>query len=73
MASPGYILAKQKLRNKKKPFSRKQVEEAAAELGRQGGLVGGIARAKKLSDKRRRAIAIHAANVRWGNITPFRV
>lgn len=38
---------------------------AAVELGRLGGLKGGIARAKKLSAKRRRQIAKKAANSRW--------
>jgi hypothetical protein len=38
---------------------------AAVELGRLGGLKGGKARAIKLSPKRRRAIASHAAKTRW--------
>lgn len=38
----------------------------AVELGRQGGLKGGKARAAKLSPERRRAIAQAAAETRWG-------
>jgi hypothetical protein len=39
---------------------------AAVELGRRGGLVGGKARAKRLSAKRRKEIAKAAAAARWG-------
>ena len=39
----------------------------AVELGKLGGAKGGKARAKKLSQKRRRAIASKAANARWKN------
>lgn len=38
---------------------------AAVSLGRLGGLKGGVARAKKLSAKRRSAIAKKAASARW--------
>lgn len=38
---------------------------AAVELGRRGGLVGGAARAKSLSAKRRKEIASKAAKARW--------
>lgn len=38
---------------------------AAVALGRLGGLVGGNARAKKLSAKRKKAIARKAAKARW--------
>lgn len=38
---------------------------AAVSLGRLGGLKGGVARAKKLSAKRRTAIAKKAASARW--------
>lgn len=38
---------------------------AAVLLGRKGGLKGGIARAKKLSSKRRKEIAKKAAEARW--------
>ncbi len=44
--------------NKKNP--------AAVALGRLGGLVGGNARAKKLSAKKRKDIATKAAKKRWG-------
>ena len=38
---------------------------AAVELGRRGGLVGGKARAAKLSKKKRSEIAKKAAEARW--------
>ena len=41
------------------------ITNAAAVLGRLGGLKGGPARAKKLSPKKRRQIARKAANARW--------
>ncbi len=40
---------------------------AAVALGRLGGLKGGKARAKKLSSKRRKAIARKAAKSRWAS------
>ena len=40
---------------------------AAVELGRLGGLKGGVARARKLSKKRRSDIAKKAAAARWGS------
>lgn len=39
---------------------------AASAMGRKGGLKGGIARAKKLSPKKRSEIAKKAAAARWG-------
>lgn len=39
---------------------------AAVALGRLGGLKGGVARAKALTQKKRREIAQKAAKVRWG-------
>lgn len=44
----------------------KDVLEAAALLGRLGGLKGGKARAEKLSAERRQEIARLAAEERWG-------
>jgi hypothetical protein len=41
---------------------------AAVTLGRLGGLKGGKARAEKLTQARRKAIAKKAAEVRWGKI-----
>lgn len=38
---------------------------AAVALGRLGGLKGGLARAEKLSTKRKREIARKAAEARW--------
>jgi hypothetical protein len=40
-------------------------DPAAVALGRKGGLVGGKARAKSLSKKKRVAIAKKAAKTRW--------
>lgn len=45
---------------------RSPISEYLAEIGRKGGLKGGKARAKKLSAKKRRAIAKKAAKIRWG-------
>jgi hypothetical protein len=39
----------------------------AVALGRLGGLKGGVARAAKLSPKKRSQIAARAAKKRWGN------
>jgi hypothetical protein len=39
--------------------------QAAVELGRLGGVKGGAARAKNLSDEKRQEIARKAAKVRW--------
>jgi hypothetical protein len=44
--------------------TRPKSEEAVA-LGRKGGLKGGKARAKSLSDKEKRRIARKAAAARW--------
>ena len=44
-----------------------EIRLAAAILGRKGGLIGGKARAKVLSAKRRTEIAKKAAKVRWGH------
>jgi hypothetical protein len=41
-------------------------DPAAVSLGRKGGLVGGQARAAKLSPEQRREIAKKAAAARWG-------
>lgn len=64
--SNGSILAKKRFG--KRRISQKKVHEAAVELGRKGGLVGGNARAEALTDDQRSEIARYAANVRWGNI-----
>jgi hypothetical protein len=42
-----------------------QINQAAAALGRLGGLKGGPARAKKLTAKKRTQIAKKAAKARW--------
>jgi len=49
-------------------ITKKTTEEknpAAVALGRLGGLVGGHARAKKLSARRKKEIAKRAAKARW--------
>lgn len=43
----------------------KEKNPAAVALGRLGGLIGGNARAKKLSAKRKKEIAKKAAKARW--------
>ena len=42
-----------------------QKNEAAVELGRRGGLIGGKARAAKLTSAQRKASARKAAKARW--------
>lgn len=42
-------------------------DPAAVELGRRGGLVGGKARAAKMTPEERRESASRAARARWGN------
>jgi hypothetical protein len=44
---------------------RSPISEYLAGIGRKGGLKGGIARAQKLSPKRRSSIAAKAAKARW--------
>ena len=44
---------------------RSPIQQYLAEIGRRGGLKGGKARAKKLSPKKRSAIAKKAAEFRW--------
>ncbi len=61
MPHPGTILAKQKFRSKKNPYSS-QVAKAARDLGS----MGGNARAAALTNKQTHNIAIHAACARWG-------
>jgi hypothetical protein len=46
--------------------SQKAPDTPATEARRKGGLKGGKARAKKLSPKKRQAIAKKAARARWG-------
>lgn len=49
----------------REPEPERVKDPAAVELGRRGGLKGGIARAAKLSPEQRRQIAITAARARW--------
>ncbi len=46
--------------------------DPAKEHMRRGGIKGGTARAKALSNRKRREIARKAAKVRWGKKTPRR-
>lgn len=69
--SAGYILAKQKLQNNKKPFTRKRVNAAAQKLGRLGGLKGGPARAEAMSSRDQSLNGTYAVLVRWGKIDPL--
>ena len=59
------------------PVGAAQKNPAAVELGRLGGKVGGPARARKLSPKKRSEIARKAANARWekakGERTPRQI
>jgi hypothetical protein len=49
------------------PLKTKESHKDAKAIarGRLGGLKGGTSRAKKLSSKRRKAIAVKAAKARW--------
>lgn len=47
------------------PQAPDPISEAAAQLGRCGGLKGGVSRAKKLSKKKLSEIAKKAAQARW--------
>jgi len=55
---------------KSKPVKKKNL--AAVALGRLGGLRGGVARAKKLSPKRRSEIAQKASAARMTKLSPER-
>lgn len=48
------------------PEPVREKDQAAVESGRRGGLIGGKARAEKLSPERRSEIARKAAAKRWG-------
>lgn len=50
----------------REPEPQRVKDPAAVELGRRGGLVGGKARAAKLSPEQRSEIAKKAAAARWG-------
>jgi len=62
--TPAYVLRKKK-KSGAPAFNKERISLAAKELGRQGGLVGGNARAKAIGSDRTRSIAIHAACARW--------
>ena len=46
------------------------ISAVMAAMGRRGGLMGGKARAEKLSPRTRKAIAKKAAAARWGDKPP---
>ena len=56
-------MAEKKLTTEKKPDHPKM--QAAVELGKLGGEVGGPARARKLASNERHQIAVEAALARW--------
>lgn len=59
------------LRKDASSFSlRNDKNHNAVVLGRRGGKIGGIARAKKLSKERKREIAIMGAAARWKKTNP---
>lgn len=47
------------------PVERSAISEYLAQIGRKGGLKGGPARSKKLTNKRKKEIAQKAAKARW--------
>jgi hypothetical protein len=47
------------------PIDHSAISKYLGEIGRKGGLKGGLARAKKLSPRRRREISKKAALARW--------
>ena len=49
------------------PMTKEGKNVYAVELGRRGGLKGGVARAAKMPATRRSEIARKAAQARWGN------
>lgn len=51
------------------PAPEKQKNPAAVELGRLGGLKGGVSRAKALTPARRKEIAKDAADKRWKRVS----
>ena len=62
-----YQIVKEATQEVKEEIPIKEKNPAAVALGRLGGLKGGPARAKKLSSKKRKAIAQKAAKIRWAN------
>ena len=47
------------------PASRSMISQVMAEMGREGGKIGGKRRLETLSDRRRTQIARQAAQARW--------
>lgn len=65
IAQLAYQVVQEATQEVKEEISTKEKNPAAVALGRLGGLKGGPARAKKLSSKKRKAIAQRAAKTRW--------
>jgi hypothetical protein len=65
LASEIVTEATQEIKEKPTQTPIKEKNPAAVALGRLGGLKGGLARAKKLSSKKRKEIARKAAQKRW--------
>jgi hypothetical protein len=59
----------QQVTGQAEPEPKPAKNPAAVALGRLGGLKGGTARAKALTAKRRKEIALLAANKRWRKTT----
>jgi hypothetical protein len=58
-------LSTEETEEKTTPPEKSEISKYLSEIGRRGGLKGGKARAKKLSAKRRKEIALLAAQSRW--------
>ena len=67
LASEIVTEATQEIKEKPTKIPIKEKNPDAVELGRLGGLKGGPARARKLSQKKRSDIARSAAQKRWSN------
>jgi hypothetical protein len=57
----------QQATNSDDPASRDLISKIMSEMGRRGGLKGGVARDKALTDERKKQIASNAAKKRWEN------
>jgi hypothetical protein len=54
--------------SRKKPT--KELRAYLSQLGKKGGKKGGLERAKRLTEERRKEIALKAARTRWAGHTP---
>jgi len=60
-----YQIVKLSTKEPEEPKERSLISQYLSEIGKKGGLKGGPARAKKLTAKKRKEIAIKAAMSRW--------